>query len=47
VAVALRGEGRFDEAIGRLEQLIKLAPDYQVARKELEITRAMQQRQRR
>jgi tetratricopeptide (TPR) repeat protein len=46
VAVALRGEGRFDEAIQRLQQLIKLAPDSQVARKELEITRAMQQRQR-
>ncbi|HEV8003964.1 MAG TPA: tetratricopeptide repeat protein, partial [Planctomycetaceae bacterium] len=44
LAVAFRGEGRFDEAIGQLELLIKLAPDYQVARKELEITRAMQQR---
>jgi Tfp pilus assembly protein PilF len=44
LAVAFRGEGRFDEAIGQLELLTKLAPDYQVARKELEITRAMQQR---
>jgi Tfp pilus assembly protein PilF len=47
LAVAFRGEGRFDEAIGQLELLIKLAPDYQVARKELEITRAMQQRRSR
>jgi protein O-mannosyl-transferase len=46
VAVALRGEGRFNEAIRRLQELIKIAPDSQVARKELEITQAMQQRQR-
>jgi protein O-mannosyl-transferase len=47
IAVALRGEGRFDEAISELELLLKVAPEYQVARKELEITRAMQKRQRR
>jgi tetratricopeptide (TPR) repeat protein len=46
IAVALRGEGRFDEAIDRLEQLLKVAPDYQVARKELEITRVMKSRRR-
>jgi tetratricopeptide (TPR) repeat protein len=47
IAVALRGEGRFDEAIRQLELLLKIAPEYQVARKELEITRTMQKRQRR
>ncbi|HEV8069096.1 MAG TPA: tetratricopeptide repeat protein [Planctomycetaceae bacterium] len=47
IAVALRGELRFDQAIQTLEQLLKIAPDYDVARKELEITRAMQQRQHR
>jgi Flp pilus assembly protein TadD len=47
IAVALRGEGRFDEAIRELELLLKIAPEYQVARQELEITRAMQKRQRR
>jgi hypothetical protein len=47
IAVALRGEGRFDEAIRELELLLKIAPEYQVARQELEITRAMQKRQHR
>jgi protein O-mannosyl-transferase len=46
IAVALRGQGKFDEAIAQLEQLIKIAPDYEVARKELEITRAMRARRR-
>jgi tetratricopeptide (TPR) repeat protein len=47
IAVALRGEGRFDEAIRELETLLKITPDYEVARKEIEITRAMQRQQRR
>ena len=47
IAVAERGLGRFDEAIRTLEQLLKIDPQYEVARKEIEITRAMQRRQQR
>jgi protein O-mannosyl-transferase len=47
IAVALRGLGRFDEAIQTLETLLKIDPGYDVARKEIAITRAMQQRERR
>jgi protein O-mannosyl-transferase len=45
IAVALRGQGRYDEAIQKLEQLLRIDPSYQVARKEIEITKAMQLRQ--
>ncbi len=47
IAVALRGEGHFAEAIQQLEQLLKLDPHYEVARKEIALTRQMQARQRR
>jgi protein O-mannosyl-transferase len=46
VAVALRGEGRFDEAVHELERLLEIDPHYEVARKEIAITRQMQARQR-
>ena len=47
IAVALRGEGRFDEAVQELERLLAIDPHYEVARKEIAITRQMQARQRR
>jgi tetratricopeptide (TPR) repeat protein len=47
IAVALRGEGRFDEAVHELERLLEIDPHYEVARKEIAITRQMQARQRR
>jgi tetratricopeptide (TPR) repeat protein len=47
IAVALRGKGRFDEAIHELERLLEIDPHYEVARKEIAITRQMQSRQRR
>ncbi len=47
IAVALRGEGRFDEAVHELERLLEIDPHYDVARKEIAITRQMQARQRR
>jgi Flp pilus assembly protein TadD len=45
IAVALRGQGRFDEAIQKLEEVLKIDPHYEVARKEIAITRALQKRQ--
>jgi protein O-mannosyl-transferase len=44
IALALRGEGRLDEAIGTLEQVVKAAPDDQIARQELARTMAMKRR---
>jgi tetratricopeptide (TPR) repeat protein len=44
IALALRGEGLFDEAIGTLEQVVKAAPNDQVARQELARTVAMKRR---
>ena len=44
IALALRGEGRFDEAIDTLEQVVKAAPNDQVAQQELARTVAMKQR---
>ena len=41
IALALRGEGRVDEAIGELEAVVRSAPDDQVARQELERTLAI------
>jgi protein O-mannosyl-transferase len=44
IALALRGEGLFDEAIRTLEQVVKEAPNDQVARQELARTVAMKRR---
>jgi tetratricopeptide (TPR) repeat protein len=44
IALALRGQGRLDEAIHGLEQVVKAAPDDQIARQELARTLAMKQR---
>jgi tetratricopeptide (TPR) repeat protein len=41
IALALRGEGRLDEAIGELQRVVESAPDDQVARQELARTLTM------
>jgi Flp pilus assembly protein TadD len=41
IALALRGQGHLDEAISRLQQLVKTAPDDPIAREELARTLAM------
>jgi protein O-mannosyl-transferase len=44
IALALRGQGRLDEAIRGLQQVVETAPDDQIARQELARTLAMKQR---
>jgi Flp pilus assembly protein TadD len=41
IALALRGQGRLDEAIDTLQQVVEAAPDDQIARQELARTLAM------